>query len=360
MSHRSRRDRSLRRGPGGVAVVCIRSIVAQALFLEACAARRAFSTMTAVQKKPAGGLRNTLYEQQTRSGRRLTRGRLLLYRMRCRVAFVVWAHWYGAGAASCGWSAPSTSAPRSRGRLRSSRCTGTSISCSASSSSSRCASAGVKLGFLISPVGRRGIRGHDGAKARRRGDPRLLLAYRRAGAARLLPGARARRHLAGDHAGRPARAAVEVQAGRDPACRRCRSGRSIPMAYAASRAWKIKWDRVRHPEAVGARRDRDRRAGLRRRRVSTPRDCRALQSAMEDNLRALYREAQRASLSEIDVTAPNNTSCLSCIPDNLCENPRRICRVEKLWGNCVTHPHFDSASGGKLLIHNCNYFSGTL
>ena len=27
-----------------------------------------------------GGLRNTIYQQQTRSGRRLTRGRLLLYR----------------------------------------------------------------------------------------------------------------------------------------------------------------------------------------------------------------------------------------------------------------------------------------
>ena len=37
--------------------------------------------MSAVQKKPDGGLRNTLYQQQTRSARRLTRGRLLLYKM---------------------------------------------------------------------------------------------------------------------------------------------------------------------------------------------------------------------------------------------------------------------------------------
>jgi len=37
--------------------------------------------MQAVQKKePGGGLRNTIYEQQTRSGRRLTRSRLVLYR----------------------------------------------------------------------------------------------------------------------------------------------------------------------------------------------------------------------------------------------------------------------------------------
>ena len=40
-----------------------------------------FSTMPVVEEKPGGGLRNSIYEQQTRSGRRLTRGRLLLYRL---------------------------------------------------------------------------------------------------------------------------------------------------------------------------------------------------------------------------------------------------------------------------------------
>ena len=43
--------------------------------------------MTVVGKKPAGGLRNTIYDQQTRSGRRLTRGRLLLYRVAVPIAF---------------------------------------------------------------------------------------------------------------------------------------------------------------------------------------------------------------------------------------------------------------------------------
>ena len=43
--------------------------------------------MTVVGKKPAGGLRNTLYDQQTRSGRRLSRGRLLLYKLAVPVAF---------------------------------------------------------------------------------------------------------------------------------------------------------------------------------------------------------------------------------------------------------------------------------
>ena len=37
--------------------------------------------MPVVEEKPGGGLRNTIYEQQTRSSRRLTRGRLLLYRL---------------------------------------------------------------------------------------------------------------------------------------------------------------------------------------------------------------------------------------------------------------------------------------
>jgi hypothetical protein len=37
--------------------------------------------MPLVEEKPGGGLRNTIYEQQTRSGRRLTRGRLFLYRL---------------------------------------------------------------------------------------------------------------------------------------------------------------------------------------------------------------------------------------------------------------------------------------
>ena len=37
--------------------------------------------MPVVEEKPGGGLRNTIYEQQTRSGRRLTRGRLFLYKI---------------------------------------------------------------------------------------------------------------------------------------------------------------------------------------------------------------------------------------------------------------------------------------
>jgi hypothetical protein len=37
--------------------------------------------MAPVEEKPGGGLRNTIYQQQTRSGRRLTRGRLFMYKI---------------------------------------------------------------------------------------------------------------------------------------------------------------------------------------------------------------------------------------------------------------------------------------
>jgi hypothetical protein len=37
--------------------------------------------MRVVEEKPGGGLRNTIYEQQTRSGRRLTRARVIGYQI---------------------------------------------------------------------------------------------------------------------------------------------------------------------------------------------------------------------------------------------------------------------------------------
>ena len=46
-----------------------------------------FPTIAAVQKKREdGGLRNTIYDQQTRSGRRLTRGRKWLYKIAAPIA----------------------------------------------------------------------------------------------------------------------------------------------------------------------------------------------------------------------------------------------------------------------------------
>jgi hypothetical protein len=71
------------------------------------------------KKNPEGGLRNTIYEQQTRSGRRLTRGRLFLY----KIARAGWALslvrlvWRWSRVVR--WSAPSTSRRRSSARPRS-------------------------------------------------------------------------------------------------------------------------------------------------------------------------------------------------------------------------------------------------
>jgi lysophospholipid acyltransferase (LPLAT)-like uncharacterized protein len=49
-----------------------------------------FPTIAAVQKKrEEGGLRNTIYDQQTRSGRRLTRSRLWLYRIAAPLAIAL-------------------------------------------------------------------------------------------------------------------------------------------------------------------------------------------------------------------------------------------------------------------------------
>src|SRR5258707_6474216 len=91
---RSRRDRSLRQGLGGwpwfaCVIVAQEPVsvfrVSRAGFRSSLRSPALFPTMPDVDKKPdggeksGGGLHNTIYEQQTRSGRRLTLGRRLLY-----------------------------------------------------------------------------------------------------------------------------------------------------------------------------------------------------------------------------------------------------------------------------------------
>jgi lysophospholipid acyltransferase (LPLAT)-like uncharacterized protein len=241
-----------------------------------------------VQKEPDGGLRNTLYAQQTRSSRRLTRGRLFLYRMLVPVAIFV-------GHSVWRW-------------CRSMRVVGTEhISAALERAPSfipvywhqhqllcvkpllEMRGAGVKLGFLISPsvdgeigallvrkLGAEVIRGsssHTGARALR--DYYQALAHDGISPAITPDGPR----------GPPWKfkpgAILLAQMSQRP---------MIPLAYAASRAWMIKWDRfvipkplarvaivIGAPVYVAKGLDAE---GLSR-----------LQSAMEDNLRALYREA---------------------------------------------------------------------
>ncbi len=203
-----------------------------------------FSTMPVVDEKnaggPGGGLRNTIYEQQTRSGRRLTRGRLFLYKILVPVGLslvrLVWS-----------WS-------------RLVRVVGTEHIAAALKGAPSfipvywhqhqvfCVKhlleqrrAGLKLGFLISPsvdgeigamvvrdLGGEVIRGsstHTGARALR--DYYQALAHDGVSPAITPDGPRgpARKFKPG--------AVLLAQL----------SGRPmIPLSYAASRAWRIKWD----------------------------------------------------------------------------------------------------------------------
>jgi lysophospholipid acyltransferase (LPLAT)-like uncharacterized protein len=204
-----------------------------------------------VPKEPDdGGLRNTIYEQQTRSGRRLTARRLLLYRTLVPLALgllrVVW-----------GWS-------RVVSIVGTEHITDSlaraplfipvywhqhQVFCVKHLLELR--SQGVKLGFLISPsvdgelgamivrsVGAEVIRGsssHTGARALR--DYYQALSREGVSPAITPDGPR----------GPPWKvkpgAVLLAQLSQRPI---------IPMAYAASRAWKIKWDKFVIPKP-GAR-----------------------------------------------------------------------------------------------------------
>src|SRR5271156_333357 len=244
--------------------------------------------MPAVDEKPGGGLRNNLYEQQTRSGRRLTRGRLFSYKILAPLAVsllrLVWS-WsrvvrvIGAEHIDAALARAPSFIPVYWHQHQ--------VFCVKHLLEQR--SAGLKLGFLISPsvdgeigamavrsLGGEVIRGsssHTGARALR--DYYQALAHDGVSPAITPDGPR----------GPPWKfkpgAILLAQMSQRP---------MIPLTYAASRAWKIKWDRfvipkplariaivIGAPVYVAKGLDAE---GLSR-----------LQSAMEDNLRALYREA---------------------------------------------------------------------
>jgi len=245
--------------------------------------------MLGVEKEPSGDLRNSLYRQQTRSSRRLTRTRLALYRLLVPVAIFI-------GRTIWRWCA----------RIR---VVGTEhIAAALERAPSfipvywhqhqllcvkpllEMRSAGVKLGFLISPsvdgeigamlvgkVGAEVIRGsssHTGARALR--DYYQALAHEGISPAITPDGPR----------GPPWKfkpgAILLAQMSQRP---------MIPMAYAASRAWKIQWDRFVIPKPfarvaivigppVYVSKGLD-APGLQR-----------IQAEMEENLRNLYLQAK--------------------------------------------------------------------
>jgi hypothetical protein len=241
-----------------------------------------------VRKKTDGGLRNTLYDQQTRSSRRLTRGRLLLYRMLVPVAiFVGHTVWrWCRGIRILGEEHIVEALERAPSFIpvywhqHQLLCVKPLL---------EMREAGVKLGFLISPsvdgeigallvrkLGAEVIRGsssHTGARALR--DYYQALAHEGVSPAITPDGPR----------GPPWKfkpgAILLAQMSQRP---------MIPLAYAASRAWLIKWDRFVIPKPLA------RVAIVIGSPVYVAKGLDAeglvrLQNAMEEHLHRLYRQA---------------------------------------------------------------------
>jgi len=197
--------------------------------------------MPAVEEKPGGGLRNTIYEQQTRSGRRLTRGRLLLYKILVPVGVVllrlVWS-WsrvvrvVGAEHVAAALAKAPSFIPVYWHQH--------TLFCVRQLLAER--GAGLKLGFLISPsvdgeigamivrnLGGEVIRGsssHTGARAL--GDYYQALSHEGVSPAITPDGPRGPPWKF-----KPGAVLLAQLSGRP----------MIPLSYAASHAWKIKWDR---------------------------------------------------------------------------------------------------------------------
>jgi lysophospholipid acyltransferase (LPLAT)-like uncharacterized protein len=197
--------------------------------------------MAPVEEKPGGGLRNTIYQQQTRSGRRLTRGRLLMYKILVPVGLsllrLVW-RWsrvvqvIGAEHIAAALSEAPSFIPVYWHQHQ--------LFCVKHLLEQR--RAGLKLGFLISPsvdgeigamivrsMGGEIIRGsstHTGARALR--DYYEALAHQGVSPAITPDGPRGPPWKF-----KPGAVLLAQLSGRP----------MIPLSYAASRAWKIKWDR---------------------------------------------------------------------------------------------------------------------
>jgi lysophospholipid acyltransferase (LPLAT)-like uncharacterized protein len=197
--------------------------------------------MPAVEEKRGGGLRNTIYEQQTRSGRRLTRARLFLYKILVPVGLcllrLVWAwsrvvHVIGAEHIAAALREAPSFIPVYWHQHQ--------LFCVKLLLAQR--RAGLKLGFLISPsvdgeigamivrnLGGEVIRGsssHTGARALR--DYYQALTHEGVSPAITPDGPRGPPWKF-----KPGAVLLAQLSGRP----------MIPLSYAASRAWKIKWDR---------------------------------------------------------------------------------------------------------------------
>lgn len=196
--------------------------------------------MSVVHKKPGGPLRNTIYEQQTRSARTLSTGRRFAYRLVVPIGLtLIKLVWRSSRVVSVIGAEHITEALARAPSFIPVYWHQHQLFCIKQLLSMR--AAGVKLGFLISPsvdgelaammvqrLGGEVIRGsssHTGARALR--DYYQALAHDGVSPAITPDGPK----------GPPWKfkpgAVLLAQMSQRPI---------IPMAYAASRAWKIKWD----------------------------------------------------------------------------------------------------------------------
>jgi lysophospholipid acyltransferase (LPLAT)-like uncharacterized protein len=247
--------------------------------------------MPVVEDKSGGGLRNTIYEKQTRSGRRLTRGRLFLYKIIAPVGVsllrLVWS-WsrvvrvIGADHIAAALARAPSFIPVYWHQHQ--------VFCVKHLLEQR--RAGLKLGFLISPS----VDGEIGAMAVRNLGAEVI----RGSSSHT--GARALRDYYQALAHEGVSPAITPDGPRGPPWKfkpgavllAQLSGRPmIPLSYAASRAWKIKWDRFVIPwplsrivivvgEPVYVAKGLD-AAGLER-----------AQADMESRLRSAFEEARTA------------------------------------------------------------------
>jgi lysophospholipid acyltransferase (LPLAT)-like uncharacterized protein len=244
-----------------------------------------------VPEKPGDGLRNTIYEARTRSSRRLTAGRRLLYRSLVPLAAgllrLVWR--WGRVVSVVGGDHIMQSLERAPSFIPV-YWHQHQLFCIRQLATLR--PAGVKLGFLISPsvdgeiaamlvryLGGEVIRGsssHTGARALR--DYYQALSKEGVSPAITPDGPR----------GPPWKfkpdAILLAQLSQRP---------MIPMAYAASRAWRIKWDQFVIPKPLA----RIAVAVGEPVYVAKGLDAAALQryqTDMESRLRALYEDARKA------------------------------------------------------------------
>jgi lysophospholipid acyltransferase (LPLAT)-like uncharacterized protein len=247
--------------------------------------------MPVVQKKPDGGLRNTIYEQQTRSGRRLTAGRRFLYQLLVPVGvWLLHGVWRWSRVVSIVGTEHITQSLARAPSFIPVYWHQHQLFCIKYLLALR--AAGVKLGFLISPsvdgeigamlvrrMGGEVIRGsssHTGARALR--DYYQALARDQVSPAITPDGPR----------GPPWKfkpgAVLLAQLAQRPI---------IPLAYAASRAWKIKWDKFVIPKPLA------RIAIAVGEPVYIPKGLDAAgleryQAEMETRLKSLYADAKKA------------------------------------------------------------------